>query len=178
MSLLTEGYRYMSGDAVPNTTPEEQRADQIGTSIASVVDNLVPHTKAGSAPLDDRLTFEAGLVDILWATFDHCKDWKLARIGSEEGRILVTNSTGDMKRVRINTIPKNLKQSLRWTVADSVEMLARGFTTYEDLQIHRNNALRRIKGSTVTNVLSGGMRSTAGNALPHAIHPDRRTKEE
>lgn len=175
---MTEGYRYMSGEAISDQTSEEKRADQISDAIGSVVVNIVPHTKAGTAPLPDRFAFEAELVNTLWTTLEHCRDWKLARIGTEEGKILLTNTTGDMKRIPLGNVPKNLKQSFRWAVTDSVEMLARGIDAYEDLARYRNKAIARSKKGTHIDVVPGGERSTFGNALLNAIQPDRRIKEE
>lgn len=167
----------MSGEAIPDQTSEEKRADQISDAIGSVVVNIVPHTKAGNAPLPDRFAFEAGLVDTLWTTLEHCRDWKLARIGTEEGKILLTNTTGDMKRIPLGNVPKNLKQSFRWAVSDSVEMLARGIDSYEDLAKYRNKAISRIKKGTQIDIVPGGERSTFGSAIPKAIQPDRETIE-
>ncbi len=178
MSLLKEGYRSMSGEAFPGTTPAEEKADQLSMAISDTALDVMAHTKAQDAPAEDRRSFETGLVETLWTTVDHCRDWKLARIGTEEGKILLTNTTGDMKRVRLDLIPKSLRQSFRWAVTDSVEMLARGLTSYEDLAKDRNKAIDRIKGGTPKDIFLGGTRSTAGSALLKAVQPDRRTEED
>lgn len=168
----------MSGEAFPSTTPAEEKADQLSMAISDTALDVMAHTKAQNAPEEDRRSFETGLVETLWTTVDHCRDWKLARIGTEEGKILLTNTTGDMKRVKLDIIPKNLRQSFRWAVTDSVEMLARGLATYEDLAKTRTKAIDRMKGGTPKDISPGGTRSTTGNVLLKALHPDRRTKEE
>lgn len=163
----------MSGEVEMPQSPAEEKADQLSAAISDAALSVIPHTKARDAAPDDRRLFETGLVETLWTTIDHCKNWKLARVGMGEGHIAIFNTVGDMTQVPTNIVPKALRISLRWAVNDSVEMLARGFETYEELQLYRQNKGRK----KVTNATSGAVRRTAGNAVPHIIQPDRRLSD-